>query len=445
MGKETEAMSPRRIRSDRSGQRVRAALYIDFDNVFSGLMDLDEEAAIAFAQAPREWLDRLALTGHYEGSYRDFLIRRCYLNPAGWKLSDQGGGTHTRLYFSKFRPFLTRAGFEVVDCPALTSQSKNASDIRIALDILDALRHPTQFDEFVLFSGDADFTPVLQRVREHDRRTVVVSSSQTAKAYEATVDIFLQEQDLIELIRPEIQLDTESGIEETASLQVHSAPVTLVPNTAPSSEEVESLRERAVDITLEMIDGAKGPVGLANLATAIRSMIGQVVNESDWFNRGSLSAAIVDDRTSHLERSNHYIWDPSKHAAPTVRSRPQLPDDIEKIAAVTGMPRLTHEEYRAVFTELGAWVQENSFNLTAITREVRDRLHNKDWDIGRQTLGFIVRGAMYGGVPLNRQPPPSAQEIAQAFLQSSLQSAASAQLELSDEEQMALSRWLLPD
>ena len=38
----------------------RAALYVDFDNVFSSLAALDEWAAWSFAAQPARWLDWLA-------------------------------------------------------------------------------------------------------------------------------------------------------------------------------------------------------------------------------------------------------------------------------------------------------------------------------------------------------------------------------------------------
>jgi hypothetical protein len=43
------------------------------------------------------------------------------------------------LYFSKFRPALTDAGFEVVDCPRLP-HTKNGADIRLVIDAVEALR-----------------------------------------------------------------------------------------------------------------------------------------------------------------------------------------------------------------------------------------------------------------------------------------------------------------
>ena len=105
---------------------VRSALYLDFDNVFSALAKLDPKIGMSFAEQPRAWLRRLAQGGQVD-SPRRWLVLRCYMNPAGWiPHPDNGGG---RLYFSKFRPPFTDAGFEVVDCPRL-SHTKNGADIR---------------------------------------------------------------------------------------------------------------------------------------------------------------------------------------------------------------------------------------------------------------------------------------------------------------------------
>ena len=75
--------------------------------------------------------------------------------------------------FPFVRHHFLRAGFEVIDCPPLTAQLKNSSDIRMVMDVRDILTHDTYFDEFIILSGDADFTPVLHRLRAHARRTVI--------------------------------------------------------------------------------------------------------------------------------------------------------------------------------------------------------------------------------------------------------------------------------
>ncbi|RMF23434.1 MAG: NYN domain-containing protein [Deltaproteobacteria bacterium] len=159
------------------GDVIRSALFVDFDNIFIALRDENPKAAEEFATNPNrwvEWLVRLNWQGGFaRGRRRAILLKKCYLNP----------GT-----FGKFRPYFTRAAFEVVDCPSLTGRGKNSGDIHMVLDILDTLAHPTLFDEFILLSGDADFTPVLLRLRTHDRRTVILTGGLAAQAYRAAAD-----------------------------------------------------------------------------------------------------------------------------------------------------------------------------------------------------------------------------------------------------------------
>jgi len=171
--------------------RIKTALFVDFDNIYLGLHRVDPEAAEVFATEPTRWLAWMerGLLGKAASSEAEqrlsmsVLVRKCYLNPKT---------------FHKYRPYFTRAAFEVVDCPPLTSLGKTSSDIRMVMDILDTLGHPTRFDEFVIMSGDADFTPVLLRLRAHDRRTVVVAVGYAASAYIAACDRLITEDRFIE-------------------------------------------------------------------------------------------------------------------------------------------------------------------------------------------------------------------------------------------------------
>jgi len=153
---------------------VRSALFVDFDNVYINLKEHDEDAAAQFANNPDRWLtwleEAMPLPPYFEGGRR-ILIRRCYLNPQT---------------FSAFRPHFTRYGaFEVVDCPPLTARGKTSTDIHMVMDILDTLTQPVYFNEFIILSGDADFTPVLLKLRKHDRFSVVLSIGFVAAPYKA--------------------------------------------------------------------------------------------------------------------------------------------------------------------------------------------------------------------------------------------------------------------
>jgi uncharacterized LabA/DUF88 family protein len=160
---------------------IKTAIFIDFDNFHSNLEKLNPRAAERFADDPAGWLEWFRLGRHVSGQGgeqvaepRRMLLRRCYLNP------DK---------FRRHRTAFVRAGFTVHDCPPLTTRGKNAADLWMAVDILDAIAHPTGFDEFIILASDADFTPVLLRLREHDRRTALINDPLMAAALRAACDV----------------------------------------------------------------------------------------------------------------------------------------------------------------------------------------------------------------------------------------------------------------
>ncbi len=191
---------------------IRTALFVDFDQVYGGLYRIRPEAAERFATQPDKWL-RFFEEGRHVGGFGDgedptqrvILVRKCYLNPVGSVRNSAPGpfrngvpGRDTAESFSKYRAYFTRAAFSVVDCPPLTSRGKNSADIVMAMDIIDALGHKTHFEEFIILSGDADFTPVLLRLREHDRATTILGDTLVAAAYRAACDNQVRQQDFIE-------------------------------------------------------------------------------------------------------------------------------------------------------------------------------------------------------------------------------------------------------
>jgi len=176
---------------DMSSSHVRAALFVDFDNIYLGLQREDPTAAEQFATDPGHWLrwlqEKLSLDHVGKGAgapvRRRILFRRCYLNPS---------------QFGRFRPYFTRSAFEVVDCPPLTSGGKTSADIQMVMDILDALGHATYFEEFIILSGDADFTPVLLRLSKHDRRSTVLAIGPASVAYKASCDLLIDQDTFLE-------------------------------------------------------------------------------------------------------------------------------------------------------------------------------------------------------------------------------------------------------
>ncbi len=279
---------------------LRAALFIDFDNVFLSLNQLDRRAGKTFAERPALWLDWLEAGGHAalggesdDATPRRILVRNCYLNPAA---------------FSNQRAFFTRAAFTVVDCPALTARGKNSADIVMAMDILDAIQHPTHFDEFIILSSDADFTPVLLRLRAFDRLTSVLTSAVTAAAFREACDY---------------SIDLETFAVEALGLKLEERRTRApgpISDGQPPSGAYDSLRPRAARILLDEVV-RKGPIPSQDVFRVFTRL--DKFQDSYWFGMGTLKA-LLDDLTRH-EPTLYVEMDGSLPAAVRLREESDPP------------------------------------------------------------------------------------------------------------------------
>ncbi|MGC5033624.1 NYN domain-containing protein [Micromonospora sp. DT229] len=417
---------------------VRAALYLDFDNVFGGLYKLDPEMAVQFASEPRVWLRRLSTTA--TANERRWLLLRCYLNPAGWVHHTDSVGEPTRLYFSKFRPWFVRAGFEVIDCPRY-SATKNAADIRIVVDAVDALSADTRYDEFVIASGDSDMTPLLQRLRRSDRRTMIVSPADAAEAFTAIADQVLDSQQMLALVQGEsVDLDDETSSEVDTELDARLIDVDAV--ALGQSKAYEAFRST---VTREYGTAAE-PLNMASLAARLRTQLGPSVSDTNWFGFGSFNRALASLQLPNLRTSQHLFWDESRHRAPdpatAATQRATLPDPVERLADQLDLPPLPTAWWPSIYQTLADYARSHRFNLTQCTSWSRDHLRDQGLPVSRNAVAFVVRGTSFGGCPLHRQPPPTAAEIGAAFVDNLLSRAEAAEITFSEDEITVVRAWL---
>ncbi|EAQ33466.1 hypothetical protein NB311A_09801 [Nitrobacter sp. Nb-311A] len=240
-----------------------SGIFLDFDNVFSSLFKQSKEAAREFATDPARWLG--AFQG-MQGSENDetshnFVIRRCYMNPVG-----RVGNSEP---FSNFRQSFVRDGWEVIDTPPLTNQGKTSADTHIVMDVLDSVSHYPHVDEYVLMAADADYTPLVIRLRKHMKTTVVYAAMQTSMAYRAACDSIIDERSMLEIL--------EQKDEETKT------PVsTGVPSGQATPDKVADAVERY------FAESEKGH--RANVATLAHMLNKQFPGISDgWIEHPSLS------------------------------------------------------------------------------------------------------------------------------------------------------------
>lgn len=391
---------------------------IDFDNVFGGLWKLDRNLAKRFAREPDVWLQRLR-THYLAGDERRWLVLRCYLNPAGFVEDEEG--EQGRLYFSRFRPAWLSAGFEVVDCPALTRQKKNAADIRIVIDALDLLGHRTRFDEFVIASADADFTPLLQRIRADDRHITVLSSQFSSRAFSSIADRYIDDRGIEALTGPDVTPVAEP-IEPAAGADAWAGFAAVL---ARRYEE------------------ASAPINLAALAQSIGRECPDAVR-AKWFGLG-FAGAIARAGLPRVRLSQHFLWDDERHQEPVgadMLEEDELPPVIEMLVRNVGLPRIDRAVWPELFQALAEYAASQPFNLTESTRWTRERLAERKLSVARGAIAFVVRGTQFGGEPLTKVPPPSGEDIANAFLSNLIAQVGNSGFVLDDAEEDAIAEWL---
>lgn len=409
---------------------MRTALYLDFDNVFSGLCELDPLAAERFATDPGAWLRRLSEISE-TGARRRWLVLRCYLNPSGYVPT----GTE-RKYFSRYRGAFVRAGFEIVDCPRYNA-TKNGADIRVVVDAIDALSTEPVCEEFIIASGDSDMTPLLQRLRRADRRTLIMSPLDAAEAYTSIADRVLNGHQMLALVQGEsIDLDDDPSAEITPEGDDTGHPGTVAAHRSGAYESFRTIVSREYNSAAE-------PLNLAALAQQVRDELGAAAIGPNWFGLGGFSRALWSLNLPGLTMSQHLLWDGNRHQPPEGgMQKVPVPEPIERLGDLMNLPQLPQDWWPAVYGALSDYASEHTFNMTRCTAWSRDRLADGGLRVSRQHIGFVMNGASRGGSPLYRDPPPTAEEIGEAFVRSVLKRIDSSETVFSEEDLAVVRGWL---
>lgn len=121
----------------------RIALLMDFENIVLGLPGNQKFK-------PKAILSRVLDLGKV-------VIKRAY---ADW----------TR--YENHKTKLHELGFDLFEIPRRAMTGKNAADIRMVVDAMDVVISKEHVDTFALVTGDSDFTPLVAKLREHDKRVI---------------------------------------------------------------------------------------------------------------------------------------------------------------------------------------------------------------------------------------------------------------------------------
>src|SRR3954470_22651528 len=135
----------------------RIALFLDYENLAIGARDGLGVSPFDFGPVA----DALAERGRV-------VARRAY---ADWSSFDED------------RRLLARAQVELIEIPQkLGGSRKNAADIKMAVDAIELAYERGFITTFAIGTGDSDFTPLVHKLRELDKRVIGIGGQSSTSA-----------------------------------------------------------------------------------------------------------------------------------------------------------------------------------------------------------------------------------------------------------------------
>jgi uncharacterized protein (TIGR00288 family) len=154
-------------------QEPLIAVFVDFENLALGVRDM-------------------------KGGKKTFSIELILK-----RLLEKGRIVYKRAYcdWSRYRDTVRefhQQGIEMIDIPQSKMGGKNSADIHMVVDALDLCYAKHHIDVFALLTGDSDFSPLVSKLKENDKRVVGCGvKSSTSKLLINGCDEFIYYDDLV--------------------------------------------------------------------------------------------------------------------------------------------------------------------------------------------------------------------------------------------------------
>ncbi len=148
-------------------EEERIALFVDYENLAIGARDALGGMEFDFEPIANALAERGRV-----------VSRKAY---ADWSM------------FSDARQKLTRSHIELIEIPQrMGSSRKNAADIKMVVDAIEVAFERDYVTTFVICTGDSDFTPLVHKLRELNKRVIGVGvKGSTSKLLPPACDEFL--------------------------------------------------------------------------------------------------------------------------------------------------------------------------------------------------------------------------------------------------------------
>ncbi|WP_248293441.1 NYN domain-containing protein, partial [Achromobacter sp. Bel] len=277
-------------------ENVSMALFCDFENVALGVRDTKYQKFDI-----RPVLERLLLKG-------SIVVKKAYCD---WER------------YKEFKAPMHEANFELIEIPHVRQSGKNSADIRLVVDALDFCYTKSHVNTFVIISGDSDFSPLVSKLRENNKKVIGVGVKQsTSDLLIANCDEFIFYDDLAREGQrtADARRDTRGGAQ---------AGQRRTPDEERSrKEELETRKTQAVEMVVETFEalmaerGDSGKIWASALKDALKRRKPDF-NESYYGFRAF--GNLLDEAQSRgflevgrEEKSGTYVYRDSADSAPAV-------------------------------------------------------------------------------------------------------------------------------
>lgn len=307
-------------------ENVSMALFCDFENVALGVRDTKYQKFDI-----RPVLERLLLKG-------SIVVKKAYCD---WER------------YKEFKAPMHEANFELIEIPHVRQSGKNSADIRLVVDALDFCYTKSHVNTFVIISGDSDFSPLVSKLRENNKKVIGVGVKQsTSDLLIANCDEFIFYDDLAR--EGQRTADARRDNRGGANAGQRRTP----DEERRRKEELEARKTQAVEMVVETFEalmaerGDSGKIWASALKDALKRRKPDF-NESYYGFRAF--GNLLDEAQSRgflevgrEEKSGTYVYRDSADSAPAVnrsgghsgsrsaQGRQAAPADVEADEAQAG-------------------------------------------------------------------------------------------------------------
>ncbi len=300
----------------------RIALFLDYENLAIGAREALGAGLFDFLPIA----DALAERGRV-------VVRRAY---ADWS------------YFEEDRRMLTRHQIELIEIPQrMGTIRKNAADIKMAVDAVELSFERDYVTTFVLGTGDSDFTPLVHKLRELNKKVIGIGiEASTSALLPPACDEFLFYERL-EGVEPARRAPARRGGRRSAAAapapEPAAEPVDAVPAARPDDTNLGVL----VTQTLAGLERSGNTPVLASMLKRTILRKDPTFNEADHGFRGfgellrHLAGTGVVDLAEGSAKGDPEVSFP-EHAHDEDAAFALLRDTVERLArAKSGPPHLS--------------------------------------------------------------------------------------------------------